>query len=81
MEMEEKEDKMKRKTPDKNLLRNWEVYYQESWTDDQIPQRQMQQAEAEKGGGQEKEKKQKEDKKKKRNRRRRRRFVDLSYHK
>jgi hypothetical protein len=49
------EDKTKRKTPDKNLLRNWEVYYQESRTDDQIPQHQMQQVEAEKGGGQEEE--------------------------
>jgi hypothetical protein len=61
MEMEEKGGKRKRKTPDKNLLKNWEVYYQESWTDDQIPQHQMQQVEAEKGRGQEEDKKQKEE--------------------
>ncbi len=61
MEMEDKEDKKKRKTPDKNLLRNWEVYYQESWTDDQIPRHQMQQVEAEKGGGQEEEEEKKQE--------------------
>ncbi len=67
MEMEEKEDKMKRKTPDKNLLRNWEGIMNR-WSNPTTPnaagrsrkrRRTRRRKEAE--GGQEEEKKQKEE--------------------